>query len=37
MKKWEVPTAEDFKKLKEEVRALQKAAGQINDGTSDEE
>jgi len=37
MKKWEVPTAEEFKKLKEEVNALKKATGQINDGTSGEE
>lgn len=37
MKKWEVPTAEEFEKLKEEVRALKSAAGQIDSGTSDEE
>ena len=37
LKKWEVPTAEDFAKLKEEINALKKATGQISDSTGDEE
>ena len=37
MKKWEVPTAEDFKKLREEVNALKKTAGQSGDGAKDQE
>ena len=37
MKKWRVPTAEDFEALKEDVNALKKTAGQADDGANDEE